>query len=323
MIGHDITKSVSTNYYDFATEHARGRSDLYEQFCLGVSEDPEVIEVVERLPLNKRQPNYLLAAVRYLSGVQPGYPAFRKVILENSGAIVDLILERRIQTNEPARCATLLPALSDLPQPLAMLELGSSAGLALLPDMYGYDYGSVQLSAPTAQAPMFACKTKGDPPIPSRLPDVVWRTGIDLNPLDVNNDDDMKWLTALLWPGEGQREPLLHRAIAVARTSPPTSIKGDFVDLLADVAATAPKDATLVVFHSVAAAYVDEPRREQLFDAIRKLGVPWISMEVPGIIPDIDAGPKHTDERGALLIVRDGKTPLAYCDSHGAWMRWL
>jgi hypothetical protein len=323
MIGHDITKSVSENYRDFGMEHAHGRSDLYEEFSLGVSNDPDVIAVVERLPLNKRQPNYLLAAVRYLAGVQPDFARFRDVVLQRSDAVIDLILQRRIQTNEPARCATLLPALCMLPQPLALLELGCSAGLALLPDRYGYDYGDARLSPPTTKAPVFVCRTNGDVPLPSQLPEVVWRTGIDLNPLDVNNTDEMKWLESLLWPGEGKRETQLQEAIAVAKTVPATLINGDFVDLLADVAATAPEDATLVVFHSVAAAYVEQPRRDQLFDAVKKLGTPWLSMEVPGIIPGVNEPPKDPSERGALIVVQDGRTPLAYCDSHGAWMRWL
>ena len=40
-----------------------------------------------------------------------------------------MILARRTQTNEPARCAVLLPALAQLPQPLALIEAGASAGL--------------------------------------------------------------------------------------------------------------------------------------------------------------------------------------------------
>ncbi len=47
---------------------------------------------------------------------------------------------RSTQTSEPGRCATLLLLLARLPQPLALLEVGASAGLCLLPDRYGYDY---------------------------------------------------------------------------------------------------------------------------------------------------------------------------------------
>jgi hypothetical protein len=34
----------------------------------------------------------------------------------------------------------LLPALALLPQPLAIIEVGASAGLTLLADKYSYDY---------------------------------------------------------------------------------------------------------------------------------------------------------------------------------------
>jgi hypothetical protein len=54
-----------------------------------------------------------------------------------------VMFERSTQTNEPARCAALLPllVLARLPQPLALLEVGATAGLCLLPDFYAYDYG--------------------------------------------------------------------------------------------------------------------------------------------------------------------------------------
>jgi hypothetical protein len=40
-------------------------------------------------------------------------------------------------------------------------------------------------------------------PLPDRLPAIAWRTGLDLNPLDVTNDDDVRWLSCLVWPDEG------------------------------------------------------------------------------------------------------------------------
>ena len=41
---------------------------------------------------------------------------------------------RATQTNEAGRCAILLPVLAALPQPLALLDVGASAGLCLYRD---------------------------------------------------------------------------------------------------------------------------------------------------------------------------------------------
>lgn len=47
---------------------------------------------------------------------------------------------RRTQTNEVARCALLLPVLTRLPAPLALIEVGAAAGLGLRLDRWAYRY---------------------------------------------------------------------------------------------------------------------------------------------------------------------------------------
>jgi hypothetical protein len=47
--------------------------------------------------------------------------------------------------------------------------------------------------------------------MPNQLPEIVWRRGIDLNPLDVTNDDDMRWLEACIWPDQVHRIERLRR----------------------------------------------------------------------------------------------------------------
>ncbi len=93
------------------------------------------------LPDEKRQPNLLFAALRHVCGTPRDWPTFRALLREHASAVRATMLTRRTQTNEAGRCATLLPVLARLPQPLALLEVGASAGLCLLPDRYGYDYG--------------------------------------------------------------------------------------------------------------------------------------------------------------------------------------
>ena len=81
------------------------------------------------------------------------------------------MLARRTQTNEPARCATLLPALARLPGPLALIEVGASAGLTLLFDHYSYDYDGHRLAGCDPGAPTLRCAVHGPVPLPARLPD--------------------------------------------------------------------------------------------------------------------------------------------------------
>jgi hypothetical protein len=139
--------------------------------------------------------------------------------------IREVMLKRRTQTNEPARCATLVPLLALLPQPLELLEIGASAGLCLLPDLYGYEYNGTVHISPTASAgvvpPTFTCATNATTPLPTRNIDVAWRRGLDLEPLRVNDADDVAWLEALVWPDEQDRCARLRQALDVARQTPP------------------------------------------------------------------------------------------------------
>src|SRR5205814_3579346 len=120
----------------------------------------------------KRQPNLLLAVVRRLFGTAADYGEFRRRILDNRDAVRFLMLTRSTQTNEPGRCAALLPVLAPLPQPLALLEVGASAGLCLLPDFYGYDYGERLLRPEDGELepPIFPCTVNAATPVPETLP---------------------------------------------------------------------------------------------------------------------------------------------------------
>jgi hypothetical protein len=325
VIGNQPELSTAENYRRFGTYEARGRSPLYEQLANGVAGDPELLAFLADLPAEKRQPNLLLAAVRYLAGVQPGYAAFRAVVLDRRAEVAATMLARRTQTNEPARCATLLPALASLRPPLALLEVGASAGLCLLPDRYGYDYGTCRIAG-QAGAPVLACRCAGPVPLPRRPVEVAWRAGIDVNTLDVTDPDDVRWLSCLVWPGEGDRAERLAGAIDLARRDPPRLIRGDLAEHLAETAAGAPRDATLVVFHSAVLAYVSSGKRAEFARAVTALDAVWLAQEDPGVLsglPGFPAAPPAPQGPTPFLLTRDGQQALAYVDGHGTWIQWL
>lgn len=228
-------------------EDTRGRSPLYEELARKVAADRALLRVLAELPQAKQQPNLLFASVRFLCGTADGWPQFRRWFFERREELLAVMLARRTQTNEPARCASLLPLLAMLPQPLALLEVGAAAGRCLLPDRYAYEFNGrrVAPSQPVGvEAPTFVCRASRSTPLPARNVEVVWRAGLDLEPIDVRDDRQVAWLEALVWPGEGQRLRLLRAAVEVARADPPPLVCGDLRYDLPALARRAPPDAT-------------------------------------------------------------------------------
>jgi hypothetical protein len=76
--------------------------------------------------------------------------AFRAFILDHVDQVVATLAARQTQTNEVGRCALLLPLLASVPGPLALVEVGASAGLCLLPDRYAYGYGGTIAGDPAS-----------------------------------------------------------------------------------------------------------------------------------------------------------------------------
>jgi len=315
----EVLAGIAKNYQAFG-EEARGRSPAYERLAAAVAGDPVVLGFLGSLPPAKRQPNLLFAAARYLLGGAPDPDGLRDLASQDGTALARLIMARRTQTNEPARCATLLPALAQLPQPLALIEAGASAGLTLLFDRYSYDYAGHQITGSDPLAPVLRCQPRGPVPLPARVPEITWRAGIDLNPLDVTSDDDVRWLECLVWPGEGDREQQLAAAIATARRDPPHVRRGDILTGLPDLAALAPPGATLVIYHSAVLAYLTPGDRRSFAATVRALSATWLSNEAPGVVPDQPIPPY---QGVPFILARDGDTTLALADGHGTWLEWL
>ena len=309
--------TTAAAYADFAAREACGVSPTYERLSLAVSRDPELLALLDRLPPAKRQPNLLFAVVRLLGGPVTDRAAFRDFLVANWPLIESEMRARATQTNEAGRCAVLLPVLATLPQPLALLEVGASAGLCLYPDRYAYRYGDRRVGT---GEPVLDCAATGLTP-PARLPEVMWRAGLDLHPLDVTDAADVAWLDALIWPEHAHRRARLRAAAAVATADPPLLVRGDLVDDLPQLAALAPAGATLVVFHSSVLCYVAPPRRKAFAAAVRELPGHWLANESPGVLA-YDGLPEPPGEALRNVLALDGR-PLAWTRPHGQGIDWF
>ena len=135
------TERIAALHRRFAAVETPGRSPLYGQLAHDVAADAELLAFLATLPEPKWQPQLLFSAVQFLQGPLTSRAQFADAVRTRRGDVAAVMRSHTTQTNIPARCATLLPALAALPQPLALVEVGASAGLCLYPDRYSYDYG--------------------------------------------------------------------------------------------------------------------------------------------------------------------------------------
>ncbi|MCL8025336.1 DUF2332 domain-containing protein [Nocardioides bruguierae] len=325
--------AVAESYADFAS-YARADSATMADWAEGVAADPEVSAWVAALPGIKQQPNLVLAAARWHGVPAPGpYAALREALLGDDGSIMTTILERATQTNEVGRLATLLPALARVAEeserPLALLEVGASAGLCLYPDRWGYDYALPDgQRVLLGEEPRLPCAVKGDeaPPLPSRLPEVAWRGGVDLHPLDVTDTDAMAWLETLVWPEQDERRTRLREAIAIARSDPPDLRTGDLVETLPALVEEASEHGTPVVLHSAVIAYLSPADRDRYDALVRGLvaqgACRWISNEGKNVLPSVTrTGPPIPEGHSTFVLGLDGRM-LAQTHGHGRTLRW-
>lgn len=321
--------TVSAAYRQFAEHDAADQSPVFAAWAAGVADDPELCGLIDTLPGVKRQPNLVFAAARW-HGLEPGpYGALRSFLLQRWSELVPTIMRRRTQTNEAGRCAQLLPLLAALPQPLALIEVGASAGLTLVPDRYSYSYrcdegDTVRLDPDSGPSPLVLTSDLHGIRPPSSLPRVVWRVGVDLAPIDPRDHEERAWLENLVWPGEDDRLVRLRQALDLAATDPVPIVQGDLIEQLPGLVAQAPAEATLVVFHSAVIVYLDDAERQRFRDLVTSLPCRWVSNEGTSVFPDIADPVAATRPPGSghYLMSLDG-VPVGWAQGHGRSLTWL
>ncbi|HEV2815762.1 MAG TPA: DUF2332 family protein [Allosphingosinicella sp.] len=233
-------------------------------------------------------------------------------------------LERAPQTNEVGRSAILMAGLmvvaARFPQPIALHELGASAGLNLQLDKYRYELGG--RTAGEAGSPVRLSPDWTGPPPPAAAVRIADRSGVDLNPLDVRRDRDR--LLAYIWPDQKERLALAEAALDIAAADPPPVDAGDAADWIeARLRPDAPAGVTRLVIHSVAFQYFPRPAQARVAGAIARAGaaasaaspLAWLRFE------------KLPDE--ARYSLRLGSWPdggeklLAWAHPHASSIRWL
>ncbi|MFD5213059.1 DUF2332 family protein [Microbacterium sp. NPDC058345] len=321
-----MTDAVRARYERFARDEAPGRSAMYVVWARGVAGDAEVLSVLDRLDERHRQPPLVFAVSRLRGAPLGDYRAWREFVLAHVDDVVAECRRRAVQTNEPLRLAAMLPALSEVDGPIALLELGAAAGLCLYPDRYSFRFidGSgrerARIDPEGGPSPVrLVSRVSGELP-PLRMPQIVWRAGIDIAPLDAADADDRAWLEALIWPGETERAERIAAALQIVAADPPLLIAGDVAARLNEAVASAPADATLVVMTPGVLVYLPRAERLTLIERIRALDARWITIDPPALHdawrPALDASSWN-----GFAVALDGRVRAA-ADPLGRWWEW-
>lgn len=322
MIGAMDTASW---YRAFAQVEASGSSPIYETLARAVADSPEIVGRLEELPVAKRQPNLLLASARLVGAPLDDPFGFADFVTARWSDVAGVMVERSTQTNEPARTAAFLPLLAAIEGPVALIEVGCSAGLCMFPDQYSISYNGAASLVPHSPVRVDV-EASGPVPVPNRLPEVVGRIGVDLNPLDVTDAEDLAWLEVLIWPEHVARLARLRAAVQVVADDPPTLLRGDLVDTIDDAIAMAPPESTKVVFHSAVLNYLDPTARVEFAERVRRHPrTVWFANEAPGVLEGVTTEllpPSSASARAFFVLSEGTRRTFGISDPHGTWLRW-
>lgn len=347
-MGYWEARNLSANHLaekfrDFAINECRNSSPLYEFLAMKIAEDEEVLSLASKARDGQPIPNLLFGAVHYLllkgneHELREFYPSlvknprkfedsinyFRDFCVQKSNEINEILTNKIVQTNEVRRCSYLYPAFSYIyrktQKPLALIEIGTSAGLQLFVEKYRYSYGTERNYGSEDSGVHISAEIRGKHNPLDQLSKfkVASRVGIDLHLNDVSNDEDFLWLKALIWPEHQERRELFETAACYVRNNPLKLIEGDGVELLQSFSKDIPDDQIICVFHTHVANQMPIETKERLLLNIKNIGEKRDIFHLYNNIQDRDL---HLD---SYLNGNESLNKIAETEGHGRWFTWL
>ncbi len=347
----ELVHDLAQRFSDFAKSFDKG-APLYSRIAHRVASEPAVLNLMSVAPITQRLPVLLFASAHHLllgerdHELAQHYPnislepslgdatdLFVAFVLERAEAMKDLLATRSTQTNEIGRCNWFLFPFAMLNAevgPLAQVDVGSSAGLNQLFSKISYDLSPGGLIGESDSLTIM-CNISGTPPMPKQVPNVSWSVGLDAKPIDVCNDEEVRWLEACVWPDQVERFDRLQRAISLARSHNIEVEHGDAVDDVAQAIERAAKHGHPVVTTSWVLNYLSSERRIAFVNELDRVGterdLSWVIAESPFETPELP-GHRGSDELITVITLvtwRQGQRSvhrLATTHPHGHWIKW-
>jgi len=201
-----------------------------------------------------------------------GWRAFRALLDESPGP-VRAWLDPPPQTNEVGRAGALLGGLLRVPErlrlPVRLLEIGSSGGLNLRADRFGYTDEHGGRWGDPASPLVLEGAWRGADPVPWPDLTIVERLGSDVTPVDPTTPEGRLVLTSYVWPDQDARLARLRAALEIAVSCPAEVRRTDarsFVDEVDLVPGT-----LTVLWHSVMWQYLTDEDRAAIEGRIDRI----------------------------------------------------
>ncbi len=248
---------------------------------------------------------------------------FVETLAQHAGE-VEAHLDRPAQTNEVARAKGLLGGFLLISRetglPLALHEVGASAGLNLRFDRYRYDSGEWSWGDPHSPVRFEHVFADATPP-PGVGLEVAARRGCDRNPLDPRSEEDRLTLMSFVWPDQAGRFELLRAALDFACEDGFEVERANAADWAERVLAPTPTGVATVLYHSIVVQYLSAEDASRLHRAITAAGE-RATPEAPFAWLFLEPGEEEADVR--LTVWPGGEQRLlARAGFHGGAVRWL
>ena len=282
-------------------------------------DDQELLGIAATIPSDRLPPLLFAAAASFLvltlqprplrdwfprigepqAALDPHFQSeYRAFCLDHRDRLLELCASHRYQMNEVGRCADIIPALTSAVsegREIVLVDVGTGAGLALHLDRYRYVFrhaeGQVRSVGDPGSDVIIETEVRGalTAPIPSKLPCVVDRVGIDIEPLDIGDQDVRAWLAACI-PQEIGAVTRFQRAADAAVADPARTVRGDANAVLPDVLAGIPDGPLVCILDTYVHVFFGSSELERFRATIDGVGaerdLDWISID-----PLIPMGP--------------------------------
>lgn len=336
-----MKRNLQEIFTRFAENECQNSSKLYEVLAKAIAEDKEMLAVASQIPYEQPVPNLFFAAVNYLlkDSIDPlrqyypnytktplpadeAFRSFKDFVKTNQLQLAYLFATKLVQTNEVRRCAYLYPMLCEIfhkhQQPLALIEIGTSAGLQLGIDHYQFAYGDATVGNEASEL-ILTSDNRGDS-LPESIHlsmQVATRIGMDLRTMNIQEDEDLQWLEALVWPEHEERRQLLKKAARITRELPIQLVDGDATKKLLRIAKNVPQEEMLVIFHTHVANQFTEEAKLNLMHSLIEISKGRPVYHIYNHLYDQQLHQDFLDSEHIEEIRR-----LEQTDGHAHWFEW-